>query len=871
MKADLAVAKQRSDYLPPEYTIDTVDLDIRLDPHNTEVTSVMQVRRLTDKAVPLQLDGEKLTLIGVAVDGEPLDSSRYQETDNQLIINDLPEQFELTIENLIAPADNAALEGLYMSDGAYCTQCEAEGFRRITYYLDRPDVLAKFTTRVEAPILNFPYLLANGNPIEQGVNEDRHYVVWQDPFPKPCYLFALVAGDFDELTDSFVTMSGKTVDLRLYVDKGKAARGYYALDSLKRAMAWDEQTFGLEYDLDIYMIVAVDFFNMGAMENKGLNIFNSKYVLADDETATDRDYLGIESVIAHEYFHNWTGDRVTCRDWFQLSLKEGLTVFRDQSFSQDMQSATVKRIEDVRIIRNHQFAEDAGPMSHPIRPEKVIEMNNFYTVTVYDKGAEVIRMMNTLLGRDGFRKGMDLYFQRHDGQAVTCDDFVAAMEDANDVSLALFRRWYSQSGTPELTVSDEYDAAAQQYRLTVKQHTPATADQVDKQPLHIPFAINLLRDDGSSYPLTENNEPLLVLNVTEEEHTFVFDQIDQAPIPALLCNFSAPVKLFYDYTDEQLMLLASHAVDGFVRWDACQVLFTRYLFAYADAQGQGVEMPENVLATFRSILTSDELEPALIAELLTPPGFASLLEQRQQIDVDALLAAQQWLDETLAVALAPEARKAYDALAQEQYHFDGEAAGKRRLRNHCLYLLACADHDRGNKLVTEHYQQADNMTDRIAALSVANRVDLPCRQALLDDYDKRWGTDGLIMDKWLSLQGSWSNDQCLANLEKVCEHPVFSWHNPNRIRSVYASFAQANPRQFHRADGKGYATLADVVIRLNSYNPQIAARLVSPLTRWKRFDASRQKLIQQQLQRIYELPELARDLQEIVGKALPQD
>lgn len=869
MKADLAVAKQRKDYLPPDYTIDTVELDIRLDPHNTEVNSRMSVRCLADTPAPLILDGEQLTLIGVAIDGQPLPETAYQVTEHQLIINEVPAAFELTINNLIAPVDNGALEGLYMSDGAYCTQCEAEGFRRITYYLDRPDVLAKFTTRIDAPVLNFPFLLSNGNPIDQGVEDDRHYIVWQDPFPKPCYLFALVAGDFDELTDSFVTMTGKQVELRLYVDKGKLARGSYALDSLKRAMAWDEQTYALEYDLDIYMIVAVDFFNMGAMENKGLNIFNSKYVLADDDTATDTDYLGIESVIAHEYFHNWTGNRVTCRDWFQLSLKEGLTVFRDQSFSQDMQSATVKRIEDVRVIRNHQFAEDAGPMSHPIRPDKVIEMNNFYTVTVYDKGAEVIRMIHTLLGAEGFRKGMACYFERHDGQAVTCDDFVAAMEDANDFSLTQFRHWYSQSGTPQLTVTDHYDAATKRYELVINQHTPATADQTDKLPLHIPLTVNFLRQDGSSYPLTENGDPLLTLNVTETENRFLFDQIDEAPIPALLCDFSAPVKLDYNYSDAQLIVLARSAVDGFSRWDACQTLFTRYLFAHAETKNAAIELPEEVIATCRSILNDPELEPALKAELLTPPGFASLIELREAIDIDALLAAQEWLDQALAAALFDDAKATYEALEQSKYVFNGDADGKRRLRNYCLYLLALADPKAADKRVSSHYHQADNMTDRVAALTVANRADLGCRQALLNDYDQRWGSDGLVMDKWLMLQGAWANEQCIENIAQVCEHTVFSWRNPNRIRSVFGAFSMQNPKQFHRDDGRGYQLLADVVIRLNGYNPQIAARLVSPLTRWKRFDTSRQQLMQTQLQRIYDLPELARDLQEIVGKALP--
>jgi aminopeptidase N len=573
-------AKYRHDYKSPDYTITDIDLDFVLDAQKTTVTAVSKVKRLAANVTPMVLNGEGLILISVSVDGQVW--PHYCQQDNVLVIEQLPDNFTLTIVNDIHPAANSALEGLYLSGEALCTQCEAEGFRHITYYLDRPDVLARFTTRIVADKSRYPYLLSNGNRVGQGeLEEGHHWVKWEDPFPKPCYLFALVAGDFDVLRDKFTTCSGREVALELFVDQGNLDRADWAMVSLKNSMKWDETRFGLEYDLDIYMIVAVDFFNMGAMENKGLNVFNSKYVLAKAETATDRDYLNIEAVIGHEYFHNWTGNRVTCRDWFQLSLKEGLTVFRDQEFSSDLGSRSVNRIENVRVMRSAQFAEDTSPMAHAIRPDKVIEMNNFYTLTVYEKGAEVIRMLHTLLGEQHFQAGMQLYFERHDGSAATCDDFVQAMEDASNVDLSLFRRWYSQSGTPILTVRDDYDAEKQQYHLHISQKTLPTADQPEKLPLHIPLDIELYDSKGNIIPLQKNGLPVHhVLNVTEAEQTFTFDNVEHTPIPSLLREFSAPVKLDYSYSDQQLTFLMQHARNEFSRWDAAQSLLATYLLMW---------------------------------------------------------------------------------------------------------------------------------------------------------------------------------------------------------------------------------------------------------------------------------------------------
>lgn len=862
-------AKYRHDYRAPDYTITDIDLNFELDAESTRVTAVSKIKRQGAADTALVLNGEDLTLVSIEIDGQPL--TAYQLQDNKLVIEQLPAQFTMTIVNDIHPAKNTALEGLYLSGEALCTQCEAEGFRHITYYLDRPDVLARFTTRIVADKARYPFLLSNGNRVGQGELEDgRHWVQWQDPFPKPCYLFALVAGDFDVLRDSFTTRSGREVALELFVDRGNLDRADWAMTSLKNSMKWDETRFGLEYDLDIYMIVAVDFFNMGAMENKGLNIFNSKYVLAKAETATDKDYLNIEAVIGHEYFHNWTGNRVTCRDWFQLSLKEGLTVFRDQEFSSDLGSRPVNRIDNVRVMRGAQFAEDASPMAHAIRPDKVIEMNNFYTLTVYEKGSEVIRMMHTLLGEEQFQKGIQLYFERHDGSAATCDDFVQAMEDASNVDLSLFRRWYSQSGTPLLTVRDEYDAEHHQYRLHVSQKTAPTADQPEKLPLHIPLDIELYDAQGNVIALQRNGSPINnVLNVTEAEQTFVFDGVAHKPVPSLLREFSAPVKLDYPYSDQQLTFLMQHARNEFARWDAAQSLLATYIkLNVAKHQQQPLSLPLHVVDAFRAVLLDEKLDPALAAQILTLPSESEIAELFATIDPEAIAVVHEAIVRCLAKEMADEWLAVYHANKTDGYRVEHTDIAKRALRNVCLGYLAFGDEALADRLVTEQYRQADNMTDSLAALAAAVAAQLPCRDALLAAFDERWHQDGLVMDKWFVLQATSPAADVLTKVRGLLKHRSFSLSNPNRTRSLIGGFASANPAAFHAADGSGYQFLVEILSDLNQRNPQIAARLIEPLIRLKRYDASRQALMRKALEQLKGLENLSGDLFEKITKAL---
>ncbi|MCR0998820.1 aminopeptidase N [Serratia rubidaea] len=863
-------AKYRHDYRAPDYTITDIDLDFDLHADTTRVTAVSKVKRQGAAGAPLVLDGEDVTLVSLQIDGQPWEA--YRQQDNQLIIDGLPEQFTVTIVNDIHPAQNSALEGLYLSGEALCTQCEAEGFRHITYYLDRPDVLARFTTRITADKQRYPFLLSNGNRIAEGELDDgRHWVQWQDPFPKPSYLFALVAGDFDVLRDSFVTRSGRKVALELFVDRGNLDRADWAMTSLKNSMKWDETRFGLEYDLDIYMIVAVDFFNMGAMENKGLNIFNSKYVLAKAETATDKDYLNIEAVIGHEYFHNWTGNRVTCRDWFQLSLKEGLTVFRDQEFSSDLGSRAVNRIDNVRVMRGAQFAEDASPMAHAIRPDKVIEMNNFYTLTVYEKGSEVIRMMHTLLGEENFQKGIQLYFERHDGSAATCDDFVQAMEDASNVDLSLFRRWYSQSGTPVLTVRDDYDAEQQQYRLQVSQHTAPTADQPQKQPLHIPLDIELYDSEGNVIALQKDGLPVNnVLNVTEAEQTFIFDGVAQRPVPSLLREFSAPVKLDYPYSDGQLTFLMQHARNDFARWDAAQSLLATYikLNVAKHQQKQPLSLPLHVVDAFRAVLLDEKLDPALAAQILTLPTENEMAELFAEIDPEAIAAVLDAITRCLAQEMADEWLAVYRANRTDGYRVEHGDIAKRALRNTCLHYLAFGDAQQADTLVAEQFRQADNMTDSLAALAAAVAAQLPCRDELMTAFDERWHQDGLVMDKWFVLQATSPAADVLNTVRGLLQHRSFSLSNPNRTRSLVGAFASANPSAFHAPDGSGYQFLAEILSDLNTRNPQVAARLIEPLIRLKRYDAGRQALMRKALEQLKGLENLSGDLFEKISKAL---
>ncbi|HCG7755397.1 aminopeptidase N [Vibrio parahaemolyticus] len=862
-------AKYRKDYQAPSHTITDIDLTFDLYDNDTIVTALSKVVQ-KGESTTLELDGEGLELRSVKVDGE--DWAYHEVKEASLVLSDLPAEFELEIITKIDPEANTALEGLYKSGGAFCTQCEAEGFRRITYYLDRPDVLAKYTTKVIADKATYPYLLSNGNRIAQGEAENgRHWVQWQDPHPKPAYLFALVAGDFDVLRDKYTTMSGRNVDLEIFVDKGNLDRAGHAMTSLINSMKWDEERFGLEYDLDIYMIVAVDFFNMGAMENKGLNIFNSKFVLANDQTATDRDYLGIEAVIGHEYFHNWTGNRVTCRDWFQLSLKEGLTVFRDQEFSSDLGSRAVNRIDNVRIIRGPQFAEDASPMSHPIRPDKVIEMNNFYTLTVYEKGSEVIRMYHTLLGEEGFQKGMKLYFERHDGTAATCEDFVSAMEDATGVDLKQFRLWYSQSGTPTLRVNSEYNAEAKTYALTVEQFTEATQDQAEKQALHIPFDIELYDSKGQIIPLTINGESVhSVLDIKQDKQTFVFENVAEQPVPSLLREFSAPVKLEYDYSDAELIFLMKHATNDFARWDASQMLLAKYIRQNVTnvQTGREVQLSEDLIDAFRGVLLDENLEPAFIAQVFSLPSINEITGWYKQIDVDAVDTVLNSITVSLSAALEDELSATYHTLKQAEYTIDHAAIGKRALRNQCLQFLAHTD--KGNTLVKAQYEAANNMTDTIAAMSAANSAQLECREELMADYSDKWKHDGLVMDKWFALQGSNPAEDALEKVKATMNHEAFSLKNPNRTRSLIGSFLAANPVRFHDKSGSGYQFAGEILRQLNDSNPQVASRMIDPLLKFRKYDEARQAMIRAELEKLKAMDNLAKDLFEKVTKALDE-
>ncbi|ELA9425376.1 aminopeptidase N [Vibrio parahaemolyticus] len=862
-------AKYRKDYQAPSHTITDIDLTFDLYDNDTIVTALSKVVQ-KGESTTLELDGEGLELRSVKVNGE--DWAHHEVKEASLVLSDLPAEFELEIITKIDPEANTALEGLYKSGGAFCTQCEAEGFRRITYYLDRPDVLAKYTTKVIADKATYPYLLSNGNRIAQGQAENgRHWVQWQDPHPKPAYLFALVAGDFDVLRDKYTTMSGRNVDLEIFVDKGNLDRAGHAMTSLINSMKWDEERFGLEYDLDIYMIVAVDFFNMGAMENKGLNIFNSKFVLANDQTATDRDYLGIEAVIGHEYFHNWTGNRVTCRDWFQLSLKEGLTVFRDQEFSSDLGSRAVNRIDNVRIIRGPQFAEDASPMSHPIRPDKVIEMNNFYTLTVYEKGSEVIRMYHTLLGEEGFQKGVKLYFERHDGTAATCEDFVSAMEDATGVDLKQFRLWYSQSGTPTLRVNSEYNAEAKTYALTVEQFTEATQDQAEKQALHIPFDIELYDSKGQIIPLIINGESVHnVLDIKQDKQTFVFENVSEQPVPSLLREFSAPVKLEYDYSDAELIFLMKHATNDFARWDASQMLLAKYIRQNVTnvQTGSEVQLSEDLIDAFRGVLLDENLEPAFIAQVFSLPSINEITGWYKQIDVDAVDTVLNSITVSLSAALEDELSATYHTLKQAEYTIDHAAIGKRALRNQCLQFLAHTD--KGNTLVKAQYEAANNMTDTIAAMSAANSAQLECREELMADYSDKWKHDGLVMDKWFALQGTNPAEDALEKVKATMNHEAFSLKNPNRTRSLIGSFLAANPVRFHDKSGSGYQFAGEILRQLNDSNPQVASRMIDPLLKFRKYDEARQAMIRAELEKLKAMDNLAKDLFEKVTKALDE-
>ena len=870
------------DYLPPAYLVETVDLHVELAPTQTRVRALLQFKvnpEYPGEQAGLYLHGRQLKLLGLRLDDLELAADKYAVDGEGLTIPDVPEQFVLETLVEINPEANTALEGLYRASEIFCTQCEAQGFRKITFYPDRPDVMARYTTTLVGDREANPVLLANGNLVDSGLlDEGRHFATFEDPFPKPSYLFAMVAGRLTAIDDSFVTMSGRKVSLQIFVEERNRYKCEHAMLSLKNAMRWDEEAFGLEYDLDEYKVVAVDDFNMGAMENKGLNVFNSKYVLAKPDTATDVDFQGIEGVIGHEYFHNWTGNRVTCRDWFQLSLKEGLTVFRDQEFSADMGSRAVKRIGEVRLLRNFQFPEDAGPMSHPVRPESYIEINNFYTATVYNKGAEVIRMYRTLLGKEGFRRGMDLYFERHDGQAVTTDDFLAAMTDANSADLSQLRRWYSQAGTPILEIDGCYDATAKEFRLTVRQSCPDTPGQSSKQPFLIPLQIALIGPDGSDLPLQLSGEVKpqdcsRTLKVTQAEQFFTFINVPFTPVPSLLRDFSAPVKVRYPYQRSELAFLFANDSDAFNRWEAGQRLATDVLLEMAEqlkAQ-QTVEVPEDFLAAFRVALQDKEVDPALLALALTLPGEMELAEAMGVADPGAIHSARQVLRKALALELQDELTAVLNAMQDDGlYSLEPEAIGRRSLKNLCLSYLTLIDAPAIQQNCFERFVAADNMTDRMAALTCLVHNRMPKWEEALAALYHQFENDPLVVDKWFSLQATSPQSETLAEIKALMEHPAFTLRNPNRVRALVGAFAQGNPARFHDQSGAGYAFLADRVIELDALNPQVAARMIAPLSRWRRYDSERQLLMRAQLERIQGQEKLSADVAEIVTKSLVQ-
>jgi len=872
------------DYQAPDYLIDETHLTFELFEDHTLVHAQLLMRRNPARGpgLPaLALDGQQLELLSVSLDDIEQAADDYQLSDSHLILHPTSEQFVVDTSVRIHPETNTALEGLYKSGGMFCTQCEAEGFRKITYYLDRPDVMSKFTTTVVAEQHSYPILLSNGNPIASGPDEDgRHWATWEDPFMKPAYLFALVAGDLWCVEDTFTTMSERSVALRIYVEPENIDKCQHAMTSLKKSMRWDEETYGREYDLDIFMIVAVNDFNMGAMENKGLNIFNSSAVLARAETATDAAHQRVEAIVAHEYFHNWSGNRVTCRDWFQLSLKEGFTVFRDSEFSADMNSRTVKRIQDVAYLRTHQFAEDAGPMAHAVRPESFIEISNFYTLTVYEKGSEVVRMIHTLLGAEGFRKGSDLYFERHDGQAVTCDDFIKAMEDANGADLSQFKRWYSQAGTPRLAVSEHYDAQQHTYSLTFAQSCPATPDKVEKLPFVIPVELGLLDARGGEIALQLAGETVAsgtsrVLSVTQAEQTFTFVGVNEKPLPSLLRGFSAPVKLSFDYSRDQLMFLMQHDSDGFNRWDAGQQLAVQVLqeLIGQHQRGEALVMDQRLVEALRTVLGNDQLDQAMVAEMLSLPGEAYLTEISDVADVEAIHTAREFARKQLADSLFDALWARYQAnravSKATPYVAEAEHFARRALQNIALSYLMLSGKPQVLAAALEQFEHSDNMTERLTALAVLVNSPFEAEKAAaLASFAEQFKDNPLVMDQWFSVQAGSTLPGGLQRVRELMEHPAFTLKNPNKVRALVGAFAGQNLINFHAADGSGYRFLADLVIELNGFNPQIASRQLAPLTRWRKYDAARQALMKAELVRIRDSGELSSDVFEVVSKSL---
>ena len=855
------------DYIVPDYLIDTVSLDFTLEPSKTHVVNTMRLKRnpqSQSEDAPLLLQGEQLTLIDVILNGKTLAKGDYQLKDGTLKIPGVPDAFELIVTNEIAPIDNKALSGLYISGGMFCTQCEPHGFRRITYYLDRPDILSIFTTTIRAPKNQFPVLLSNGNcTAKQDLADGWHMATWSDPFKKPAYLFALVAGDLTEIRDQYTTGSGRKVDIAFYTAEADANRCQHAIDSLKKAMAWDEQTYGLEYDLDIYMVVAVSDFNMGAMENKGLNIFNTKYVLADPLTATDRDYALVESVIGHEYFHNWSGNRVTCRDWFQLSLKEGLTVFREQQFAAWCNSPGVNRIDEAQLMQTRQFSEDGGPLSHPIQPKSYIEINNFYTLTVYEKGADVIRMMHTLLEDAGFKKGMKLYFERHDGQAATCEDFIAAMQDANEKDLTQFARWYHQAGTPELSVESTWSESQNAFQISIEQCTPISVnDETPKAPLHIPIRVELLSTEGEV--LFEQ----AVLEMTEAQQTFKFDKIKSAPVLALLAGFSAPVKIKYDYDINSYGVLLNSASDPYVRWQAGQQLIqsTLTLLLNQKKKGRALLMDSEILSDFKGVANEQTQDLSLKARLLTLPTFRTVSEQLPRQSIDLLWDVYAYFSQFFARALEENWQSLYKTSFEKRSHnLDGSAKGHRHLANIALHHWMTADPDAAADVAWHQFDSAMNMTETMGALVAVNDSGHPVRRKMLDAFSARYSDNALAMDKWFAIQACSSADDTLQQVKDLCLHPLFSLKNPNRVYALLNTFS-GNWRHFNEGSGAGYSLIADKILEIDPFNPQVSARLAQSFSQWRLLDPVLHPIVKEKLSLLLKEKSLSKDTFEIVQK-----
>ncbi|KAL5052982.1 hypothetical protein RYX36_033664 [Vicia faba] len=875
------------DYKKPDYYFDTVDLKFLLGEEKTIVSSKIVVFPRTDgSAPPLVLDGLDMILVSVKINGKALKEEDYHVDARHLIIRSPPTgKYDLEIVTEIFPQKNTSLEGLYKSSGNFCTQCEAEGFRKITYYQDRPDIMAKYTVHIEGDKSLYPVLLSNGNLVEEGDLEGgKHYAIWEDPFKKPCYLFALVAGQLQSRDDIFTTRSGRRVSLRIWTPADDVPKTAHAMYSLKAAMEWDEDVFGLEYDLDLFNIVAVPDFNMGAMENKSLNIFNSKLVLASPETASDADYAAILGVIGHEYFHNWTGNRVTCRDWFQLSLKEGLTVFRDQEFSSDMGSRTVKRIGDVSKLRNYQFPQDAGPMAHPVRPHSYIKMDNFYTVTVYEKGAEVVRMYKTLLGSQGFRKGMDLYFKRHDGQAVTCEDFYAAMRDANDADFANFLSWYSQAGTPVVKVNTSYNAEGHTFSLKISQEIPPTPGQSVKEPTLIPIAVGLLDSNGKDIPLSSiyHNgalEPVsssgqsvstTVLRVTKKEEEFVFTDIFEKPVPSLLRGYSAPIRLQSDLTEDDLFFLLANDSDEFNRWEAGQILARKLMLNLVDdfQNNKPLVLNSNFVGGFKRILTDSSLDKEFVAKAITLPGEGEIMDLMEVADPDAVHTVRSFIRKQLASELKSEFLSTVENnKSSGEYVFDHSNMSRRALKNVALAYLASLEDQEFTDLALQEYKTATNMTEQFAALASIAQNPGKIRDDVLADFYEKWQNDYLVVNKWFALQAVSDIPGNVENVRKLLSHPAFDLRNPNKVYSLIGGFC-GSPVNFHAKDGSGYEFLGDIVLQLDKINPQVASRMVSAFSRWKRYDETRQKLAKAQLEKILSSNGLSENVFEIASKSL---